>query len=196
MDLDAKIEAYLFWKAEPASLKTLTRIFKRPEEEITLALTALEKKLINRGIILMRKDNEVTLRTAPEVSKLIESLRKEELKSELGKASLETLAIILYKGPITRQEIDYIRGVNGTFTLRALLVRGLVERVTDNRDQRRFLYKPTFDLLSHLGLKKITDLPEFETVCSELESFRVGEDTLDAENGRSRQDRNRTSNHD
>ena len=181
MTLDAKIEAYLFWKAEPVSLKRLGELFKCSGEEIATAVSTLEGKLEGRGIVLMRKENEIAFGTAPEISKLLTDLRKDELRGELGKASLETLAIILYRGPLSRTEIDYIRGVNSTFILRTLLVRGLVERVSDNRDQRRFLYKPTFDLLSFLGVKKITDLPEYASVKAELESIEAEEIKKDLE---------------
>jgi segregation and condensation protein B len=74
---------------------------------------------------------------------------------DLGKAGLETLSIILYQGPISRAEIDYIRGVNSNFILRNLLIRGLIERVENPHDQRSFLYKPTLELISYLGLSKI-----------------------------------------
>jgi len=101
------------------------------------------------------------LGTNPELSHLIEYLQKEELNKELSKASLETLSIVLYKNGATRADIDYIRGVNSSFTLRALSIRGLVEKTTDPKDARRYIYKPTFDLLSYMGVKNMTELPEY-----------------------------------
>ena len=82
---------------------------------------------------------------------------------DLSKATLETLSIVLYKNGATRAEIDYIRGVNSTFSLRALSVRGLVEKIQDPSDNRRFIYKPTFELLSFMGVTKVEELPEYET---------------------------------
>ncbi|MDP2789382.1 MAG: SMC-Scp complex subunit ScpB, partial [bacterium] len=102
--------------------------------------------------------------TAPELSSLIEDLQKEELKKDLSKVSLETLSILLYKNGASRAEIDYIRGVNSSFILRALSVRGLVEKTVDPKDSRRFIYKPSFDLLSFMGIKSVTDLPEYGEV--------------------------------
>ena len=116
----------------------------------------------------MRVNESVTLATMPEVSSLIERLLREEREKELGKASLETLAILLYQGPVTRSVIDHIRGVNGTFILRNLQIRGLVERVPHPEDQRSFLYRPTADLLRHLGVSKIEDLPDYHQVIQEL----------------------------
>ncbi len=183
MTLDAKIESILFWKAEPMALVYLAKIFAVGEAEITNALSELEKKLEGRGVSLLFKDGEVTLRTAPGVSELITKLTKEELTRDLGKAGLETLSIVLYQGPLSRRDIDYIRGVNSNFILRSLLVRGLVEKIINLKDQRSFLYRPTFDLLSHLGISKISDLPEYAPVREEIEAFKSVADKSEASEG-------------
>jgi chromosome segregation and condensation protein ScpB len=78
------------------------------------------------------------LGTVPEASELIEKIIKDELTRELGKSSLETLTIILYKSPIAKPEIDYIRGVNSNYILRNLLVRGLVEKISNPKDQNEW----------------------------------------------------------
>ncbi len=176
--LSSQIEAVLFYKAEPLSVKRLAQIFKKDEDEIKNALTELreELKTRGRGLSLVEWEDEVTLGTSKEISNLIETLSKEELVKDLGKAGLETLSIILYQGPISRAEIDYIRGVNSNFILRNLLIRGLIERVENPKDQRSFLYKPTLELISYLGLSKISDLPDYETVRNDIEQFKhVGE---------------------
>jgi len=166
--LDAHIEAVLFWKGEPVSLKKLGAIFDRSVSEIESALASMEEKLHNRGITLVRKDDEVALAVSGNSSSCIQKLAKDELADGIGKAGLETLSIIIYRGPVTRKDIDYIRGVNSNFILRNLLVRGLVERIDNPKDQRSFLYRPTFELLSYLGLQKISDMPEYEAVQNEL----------------------------
>lgn len=171
MNLDSLIEATLFFRSEPISIKKLSELLEKTEAEIIEALNLLENKLADRGVRLMRKEDEVTLATASDASALIEKITKEELSKDLGKAGLETLSIILYKGPISRREIDYIRGVNSNFILRNLLIRGLIEKVQNKDDQRSFLYKPTFDVLSYLGVSKIEDLPEYEEVKKEIEEF-------------------------
>ena len=158
------IEAILFWKGEPLSKKKLSVILKVTEDEIQESVEKLKENLGARGIVLQEKEGDITLGTAPEMSMLIEELRKEELSKELSKATLETLSIILYKNGATRAEIDYIRGVNSSFTLRALSVRGLVEKTVSETDNRRYVYKPTFELLSFMGVQKIEDLPDFEQV--------------------------------
>lgn len=172
MTLDAQIEAILFWKAEPIAKKELAKILKCSISDIEKAITTLEGKLKGRGLTLISKDDAVTVATASEFAPTLEILLKEELSKDLGRAGLETLTIILYRGPIARRDIDYIRGVNSNFILRNLMIRGLVERVQDETDQRSFLYKPTFELLSYLGLSKIDELPEYAEVQKEIENFK------------------------
>src|SRR3989344_3731294 len=170
MELDKKIEAILFWRGEPVTIKKLAEILKVKEAEIKNAILNLKQNLEGRGIVLLEKDEELALGTHQDFSKFIENLQKEELNRDLSKASLETLSIVLYKGGATRSEIDYVRGVNSSFILRALSVRGLVERVADPKDARRYLYRPSFDLLSYLGIKKVEELPEYTEVNNLIES--------------------------
>ena len=180
MNLEQKIEAVLFWKGEPVAETDLVHMFKETGESISQSLNSLETSLANRGIQLVRNGREIELRTAPEASELIEELTREELSRDLGKAALETLAIVLYRGPITRAEIDYIRGVNSSFILRSLLIRGLVEREPNEKDQRSFLYRPTIELLSHLGVSKVEDLPNYQGVKEEVKTM-VTEDEVKEE---------------
>ncbi len=172
MDLAAKIEAILFWKAEPVSLKKLATWLGTDPDSVKQGLTALENALQGRGLTIVQTDDEVMLGTAKPLSDFIATLAKEELTRDIGKAGVETLTIILYQGPIARADIDYIRGVNSQFILRALLIRGLIERVENPADARSYLYKPTLALLAHLGVSKITELPEYEAVRQAIETFK------------------------
>lgn len=172
MSLSSKIEAILFFKAEPISLKRLSQILEESETSIKEALNDLKNSLEGRGLSLLERDSEYILGTNPEFSSIIEKLQKEELSKDLSKASLETLSIILYKGPISRSEIDFIRGVNSTFILRNLMIRGLVEKILNPKDSRSYLYKPSFETLSYLGISSVENLPDREKVLKEIESFK------------------------
>ena len=180
MKLDSLIEAVLYFKGEPVSKKEILKILEISSETLNEALKILREKLTDRGIVLIESDSEVSLGTSPEASEVIEKLRKEDLEKDLGKAGLETLTIVAYKGPIGRNSIDNIRGVNSSFILRNLMIRGLVERVGDPKDQRAYLYKPSLDLLKYLGIEKVEDLPEYANVITKLEEFaadsKEGED--------------------
>jgi segregation and condensation protein B len=178
MQLANKLEAILFWRGEPISRKRLAEVLKVEQAEIDEGLIILKENLSTRGIVLQEKDNDVMLGTAPEWGNLIEDLQKEELNKELSKATLETLSIVLYKNGASRAEIDYIRGVNSSFTLRALAIRGLVEKIADPRDARRFIYRPSFELLSYMGIKSVEELPEYGEVTS---SINIAAENLAAE---------------
>jgi len=171
MTLDKKIEAILFFKSEPLKIKKIAQILNEKEQEIKDSLDILEEDLKDRGIRLLRREDEVVLGTAPDMGSLIEGLLKEDLNKDLGKAGLETLTIVLYKGPITRSGIDYIRGVNSAFILRNLLIRGLVQKETNPKDQRGYIYRPTFELLSYLGISKVEELPEYKLMNEEVDQF-------------------------
>ncbi|MEX0933766.1 MAG: SMC-Scp complex subunit ScpB [Candidatus Paceibacterota bacterium] len=171
MDLSAKIEALLFYKSEPMSHQILERLLGISRDELKKALPVLEERLSGHGITLIQNDKEVSLATDREMSELIEDLTKEEREKDLGKASLETLTIVLYKGPVSKAQIDYIRGVNSSFILRNLLIRGLVERVPHKLDKRAYVYSPTTELFSYLGISKKNELPEFSTVQEEIAHF-------------------------
>lgn len=179
LSLEAQIEAALFFKAEPLTTKKLALLLGVDEQKIEESLNKFEENLSGRGIVLVRKNKEVMLETAAEASPIIESLVKEELSKDIGKAGLEVVSIVLYRGPVTKRDIDYIRGVNSSLVLRNLLIRGLVER-SENRGARgSFIYQPTFTLLSHLGLKNIEELPEYDIVKKEIEQFEVKKESQD-----------------
>ncbi len=168
MDLESKIEALLFFRGEATAISMLAHVLSEEEERVRHAIRNLKERLDDRGIVVLEKDDDVMLGTHPDAAHMIESVIKDELHKELGRAGLETLSIILYLGPIARSRIDFIRGVSSTFILRNLLMRGLIERVENPDDKRSFMYKPTFDLLSHLGVRSIHELPEFDDVRREL----------------------------
>lgn len=129
--------------------------------ELDPALKELEAHLVHGGLRLLATGDTIALVTAPEASEMIDALRKEELSRDLGKAGAETLATVLYRGPSTRSEIEYVRGVNCASILRSLLIRGLIDRVPSTDRKGRFVYIPTAELLAHLGVSKSEDLPEY-----------------------------------
>jgi segregation and condensation protein B len=183
-NLATKLETVLFWKGEPISRKKLAEILEVGQTELNEAIEVLKNNLVDRGIVLQENGNDITLGTAPEFSKLIEHLQGEELNRELSKASLETLSIVLYKNGVTRAEIDYIRGVNSSFTLRALSVRGLVEKTIDTKDSRRYIYRPSFELLSYMGVKSVEELPDWGDLNNSMQVATQNlEDELKQEEG-------------
>lgn len=176
MELGVRIEGVLFYKTEPMKRTALAEFFSVTVDELNTALTHLSERLKSGATRLIFTDTTVQLVTAPEISDTIEALKKEELKGDIGKAGAETLAIILYRGPISRIEVDRIRGVNSTFIIRNLLMRGLVERRDHPTDSRSFLYAITPTLLAHLGISRREELPQFAEILTALEQFEKTND--------------------
>ena len=162
MELKSALETLLFAHGEPMSEEKLAKLTNHKKDEVSSALSELATEYQGRGLALLKKDDKWCLGTNPENAKLVEDLVKSEFGEELSRAAIETTAIIAYKGPLTRADIEYVRGVNSSFTLRNLLMRGLVERIENPKDARSYIYRVSFDFLKHLGLTKIEDLPQYE----------------------------------
>lgn len=171
MNLDKYIEAILFLKGEPVTFRYLSKLLDKRESEIQESVSVLKERLGDGGLCVVEKDGSIMLATSPGLSDFTQKLTEEEFDSKLSKAGLETLSIILYRSPVSRADIDYIRGVNSAFIVRNLLVRGLIERVSNPRDNRSYLYKPSFQLLRYLGIKNIQELPEFGDFNEKIENF-------------------------
>lgn len=163
------IEALLF-AFGPMTRYELAKKLSASDEELEQAIATLAARL-TFGIALVDDGHTLELRTAPAAAKVVAQVLKDENSRDIGKAGLEALAAILYRGPLTRAEIDFIRGVNSSQTLRTLTMRGLVRRVENPKDERSFLYEPTTELLSYLGLSTRSHVPEYEQVRAKLEQL-------------------------
>lgn len=169
--LQEQIEALLFTLGT-LSRKELMQYLSVSSEELEAALTSARAEREGRsGIVLVDDGSMVELRTSSSTSELVENVRKEEYSQGVGRAGLEALAAILYRGPLTRSEMDFIRGVNSTHTLRTLAMRGLVRKVPNPKDERSFLYEATTETLSHLGIKRLRDLPDYDTIREKLQEL-------------------------
>ena len=163
LNLKSAIESILFSIGEPISIERLAKTLGKDKDSIKNTVQELEKdyERENRGLRILIKNEEIQLVSAPENSLYVEKLIKDELQEELTPASLEALAIIAYKGPITRAEIEEIRGVNSSFILRNLLIRGLVERKGHPEDTRAYIYEISFNFLRKLGIDSVEKLPDY-----------------------------------
>lgn len=169
MNLDLLIEAVLFFKSVPQNKKRLMSFFNVTEADFARALQTLKDRLATGAIRLIETEIEIQLVTAPELSDFIESLRKRDLVGDIGKAGAETLAIILYREPISRAEIDRIRGVNSSFILRNLMTRGLIARESITGNGYKFRITPA--LLQHLGVTDKRSLPNYSEFMNTIDNF-------------------------
>lgn len=169
MSLDILIEALLFYRAAPQSKKKLIQLFAVPEEEFAKAIETLKTRLEMGATRLIETETEIKLATAPELSDFVESLQKQDLSGNIGKAGAETLAIIIYREPISRAEIEHIRGVNSQFIIRNLLVRGLITR--EPAGSNTYQFRASTKLLQHLGITNKQSLPQFSDFLNAIDAF-------------------------
>ncbi|MFA6414488.1 MAG: SMC-Scp complex subunit ScpB [Candidatus Paceibacterota bacterium] len=172
----AALHALLFAAGEPLEKKQLAKLLEITDAEFVPVLKSLTDSLLNSGTALIETETEVELRTAPEAAPIVKKLRESELARDLGKASLETLATIAYQSSTTRGEIDWVRGVNSSASLRTLLMRGLIEGREDERDKRRIRYSLTTEAFAHLGIASGNDLPRAEELRAKAEAIIAEEE--------------------
>lgn len=157
----AALEALLFAAGGPLEKDFLAKLLGIRQAELSAALAALSAALAGRGITLVESEHAAELRAASEAGAFVKMLREGELARDLGKAGLETLAVIAYQNGATRSDVDWVRGVNSSTSLRTLLMRGLIEGKEDARDRRRVRYSITTEALAHLDIAKVANLPRY-----------------------------------
>jgi segregation and condensation protein B len=161
--LTAALEALLFVHGDPLEVTKIASVLRADPQDVEQAITILAGHLEHgeRGLMLMRHESKIQLATKPAFSSLVEHLVKDEFEEKLTPAALETLSLIAYLGPISRSRVDYLRGVNSSYSVRNLLMRGLVEKTADPQAPHIAAYRVSFDLLKHLGIASIEDLPDY-----------------------------------
>ena len=157
------VESLLFVAPEPVKVSSLAAALDERPERVEEALQQMAMSQMERGLRVQRQGDRVQLVTPPEAALFIERFLGLDLTTRLTPAALEALAIIAYKQPVTRAQIDELRGVSSDGVLRTLLHRGLVEQ-GERLDTagRPFHYRTTFDFLQHFGLQSLDDLPPLE----------------------------------
>jgi len=162
------LESLLFVATKPLKAENLAIFLEIDAEPIKAALEELKKDRLENGIILLESNGEYQLATNAANSTFVKNFLNAELREKLTDASVEVLAIIAYRQPISKSEIEAVRGVNSQYSIRSLLMRGLVEKISNPLDGRSFLYQTTTDFLQQMGLTSVKDLPEFEKLVSQI----------------------------
>lgn len=172
--LKSKIESLLFISNQPFTIKRLVNLTNAEKEKVEQAVKELMAgyNQEDKGVQLQKIGDQIQLVTTAENAKLVKDFIKEETTGELTRPALETLTIIAYRGPISRAELEQIRGVNCAIILRNLLIRGLVESQEDKKKMQT-LYNITFDFLKFLGLNEQSQLPDYEKLNSDKSLERI-----------------------
>ena len=161
--LEVKLEALLFASPGPATIGQLATALEVGEAEIKSALSSLEALYVDRGLRIQYHQGAAQMTSAPDYAPEIERLLQLDHQGHLSRAALEVLAIITYKQPITRPDIDSIRGVNSDSSLKTLLRYGLIEEIgRTSGPGRPILYGTSGEFLQHFGLSSLEQLPEIE----------------------------------
>ncbi|MCL4560103.1 MAG: SMC-Scp complex subunit ScpB [Chloroflexi bacterium] len=161
LDLPARIEALLFVSSGPVTVAQLAAALELPGEEVSKGLDDLKRTYAERGgLRLQWSGGRVQLTTHPLAATLIEKFLGLEATSHLSRAGLEALAIIAYQQPVTRPQMDAIRGVNSDGVIKSLLSKGLIQEMGRAEGPGRpIMYATTPDFLQYFGLSSIEELP-------------------------------------
>ncbi len=172
MNLSSSLEALLFVAAKPLKVKDLADFTKTKPEQVINALDKLveDYNASERGLAIIKQGSSYQMVTAPKQASLIKEFVKDETMGELTRPSIEALTIIAYRGPITKLDLDRIRGVNCALILRNLLMHGLIEAQFDKKKNENY-YNITLDFIRFLGIKDVIELPNYTKLSTD--------DTLD-----------------
>lgn len=166
--LKYRIEGLLFASGEPMSVNKIMEILACSVLEVESSIKELleEYSLTNRCFDIIKKGSEGTVNyqivTNKNISLDIQKLNNTVLEGDLTKSALETLCVVMYRGPLNRSEIDEVRGANSSYILRSLVLRGLVNRFVNPKRKNEFLYEASFDILKHLGINDLSTLPDYD----------------------------------
>lgn len=177
MSIESKIESLLFLSGRPMSVREISDLIKEESKAVEEAGDKLiiSYKEKNGGMQIIKNGASFQMVTAPENAPLAQEFVKDETTGELSKPSLETLTIIAYRGPVSKTDLDRIRGINCSLILRNLLQRGLIDVREDKKTEEHF-YTVTFDFLRFLGLNEVKELPDYEKLRKDDTIDRILED--------------------
>lgn len=162
MPTSSRLESILFVASKPLPVKKISAVLNVNESEIASAIEDLRLKYNNprSGIVILQNGQEVQMVSNPDNREIAENFMKSEVSGELTRPQLETLTVISYCGPITKPELEQIRGVNCGLILRNLMLRGLIKE-TESELNLLPVYEVTMDYLRHLGINSLSELPNY-----------------------------------
>lgn len=163
-DLAVQLEALLFVANEPLTIARLAGLAEAQPEAVQAALTHLAATRSGGGLRLTELNGAYQLVTAPAADAAVRRYLEAETRTDLSRPALETLAIVAYRGPVTRSQLDELRGVASDTMIRNLLQRGLItEAGRADEPGRPLLYAVSHAFLRHFGLSSLADLPPLDT---------------------------------
>lgn len=161
--LKSQLESLMFVANKPLTVKELADLLKIKTTEVDLAMDELSLDYTNAssGLQIIKNNGKYQMVSSAENAAIVQEFIKDETSGELSRPSLEALTVIAYRGPITKIDLDRIRGVNCSLIIRNLLIRGLIEEKVDKEKKESF-YNVTMDFIRYLGINRLEDLPDYE----------------------------------
>src|SRR4051812_12490100 len=166
--LNSIIESILFVANKPLSTNQIAKVLEKDKTEVETTLNEIAELRKESGIVLLNSGDTWELSTNSKNSTQVKNFLNADLRERLTDATVETLAIIAYRQPISKGEIEAIRGVNCQYSIRHLLIRGLIQRTPNPKDSRQILYETTLEFLQHMGLQNTKELPDFEELVKKI----------------------------
>ncbi len=158
--LQVLLEALLFAAGRPVSPAELASALEAQRAEVIAALCELRQELAGRGVRLQEHEGEWQLVSAPHAARAVERLAGLPTPPRLSQAAMETLSIVAYRQPVTRAQVEAVRGVDCAGVLNGLLSRGLVEEVGRSEGAGRpIMYGTGFEFLRLFGLESLDTMP-------------------------------------
>lgn len=181
--LDNILESLLFLSGEPLKLETIAESLDLQKSEIKKSIKRLKNKYGGEcGIQLLEYNNKVQFGTNPDYADEVASVLNPIKEKELSKATLETIAIIAYKQPVTKLEVESIRGVNCDYTMQTLINLGLVESVgIKDAIGHPKLYGTTDEFLKRFRLENIDSLPDYQNLLQSIEELKSRRDDAESD---------------
>lgn len=159
------LEAILFVAGEPVAVADLARALEVGEMEIMHAVEALERECERRGVTVRRYGDHLRMETRPEYAPYVERLLQPVQRQTLSQTAMETLAVIAYRQPVTKGEVEQVRGVKCDYSVQSLLHKGLIKEAGRKEALGRpILYATTDRFLEHFGISDIRELPPLPDV--------------------------------
>ncbi|MCU0679847.1 MAG: SMC-Scp complex subunit ScpB [Planctomycetes bacterium] len=178
MSLRSQLESILFIAAKPLAVSDLVKVSgakqKEIEEELEKMITFYKEQ--ESGWQLLASNGKYQIATAPDNAEMVKKFLAEEVNGELSRPSLEALTIIAYRGPISKSDLERIRGVNCSLILRNLLIRGLIEEKFSKEKQENY-YTVTLDFVRFLGLSEVRELPDYDKLSKDDTLTKVLEES-------------------
>lgn len=163
MSLTSQVESILFVASKPLAVKKISKAIGASDSAVAEALGALFLKYnqSDSGVVILQNNDEWQMVSNPDNREVAEKFLKAEVSGELTRPQLETLTVVSYCGPITKPELEQIRGVNCSLILRNLMLRDLI-RESDSPRNLLSSYEVTMEYLRHLGIKSVKELPDYD----------------------------------